>query len=311
MPLVNTDAMLKKAQKCGYAVGHFNTSNLEITQAIREAAAECNAPVIIGASKSAVEYAGFPLLVQLAKHALDRPNTKKQKDPPYALHLDHGPTSQLDKDAVKAGFTSVMIDASSMDYAHNVRETRKVVQFAKRYKVSVEAEIGVLKGIEDYVKAKEHILTDPKKAVQFVKDTKVNSLAIAIGTSHGAQKFSGKAHLDLKRLEEIRDEVSVPLVLHGASSVYQDIVKGANTFGARLKKAHGVPDSILKKCIRRGITKINTDTDLRLAFLYGTRRFLKKNPEVFDYRKIIGAGKDEVRKMVIRKIKVLGSKDMA
>ncbi len=310
MPKVNTSAMLKKAQRGGYAVGHFNTSNLEITQAIREAAQELRAPVIVGCSKSAVEYAGLPLLVDMINKCLTRPGIKVFPTP-YAIHLDHGPDVALAKRCIDAGFSSVMIDSSALPFAKNVAVTKQVVAYAHKRGVSVEAEIGILKGIEDYVKQESEFLTPPKQAMEFVRLTKVNSLAIAIGTSHGAFKFSGEAHLDLKRLQEIREQVDIPLVLHGASSVYPDLIQGIDRFGGAIKEAHGVPDSIIKKCIKRGICKVNTDTDLRLAFDLGIREFLIENPGVFDYRKILQAAKEQVKDVVKKKIYVFGSENKA
>lgn len=300
--LVPNKNMLIKARKGNYAVGHFNTSNLEITQAIIQASAELRSPVMVAASASAIKYAGIKEFAAIVKTMADSVKI------PVALHLDHGPTFELVKDCIKNGFSSVMIDGSSLDYKENIKISRKVANYAHARGVSVEAELGTLHGIEDDVVVEgESMLTDPSQAKEFVERTGIDSLAIAIGTSHGAYKFKGKSNLDLKRLQEIRKVVNIPLVLHGASSVYPELVKKANRYGAKLGNAHGVPDSELKKVIRLGISKINTDTDLRIAFDGAVREHLKKNPKDFDPRKIIGAGRDAIKQVIIRKIRVFGS----
>lgn len=307
MVLVNTKDMLAKARKHCYAVGHFNTTDIEETQAIVQAANELNAPVILGASTKAITYAGLKNLHDIIA------NIAREVKIPIALHLDHGPSSDWALRCIDNGWTSVMIDTSKLDYKNNIKETIRVVNYAHNRNVSVEAEIGVLKGIEDdlVVKDKEAVFTDPKQAKEFMKATGCDSLAIAIGTSHGAFKFHGTPKLDLARLKLIREIVNVPLVLHGASSVYQDVVKSINRLGGKVRGAQGVPDSILRSAVKLGICKINTDTDLRLAFTLGVRSHLKKDPANYDIRETLEAAKEELVKMTKRKIKVFGSEGMA
>lgn len=302
MPLLNTRRMLGLAQKHGYAIGHFNTTNLEETQAIVSAAVAMRSPIIIGTSTKALTYAGVDNLSLIVKNLAKAPV-------PIALHLDHGPDVRWALECIKHGYTSVMIDTSTLDYKSNSAATRKVVSYAHRHHVSVEAEIGVLRGIEDelVVADKDAYLTDPSAAARFVDDTHCDSLAIALGTSHGAHKFTGAARLDLGRLSEIREEVTVPLVLHGASSVYPDMVRSINRLGGKIKEAHGLPDRLIHQAIKRGICKVNTDTDLRLAFTLGVRRHVRAHPETYDIRKTLETAREELHKMVCRKIKLFGS----
>lgn len=302
MPLVNTRRMLGLAQKERYAVPHFNTTDLEVTQAIISTCVEMRSPVIIGTSTKAIDFAGLDELATLIK-------TMSKAPIPIALHLDHGPDYEWAKRCIDAGYTSVMIDTSKLDYTKNVGATKKAVSYAHKRNVSVEAEIGVLKGVEDAlsVDEKDAYLTNPNMAKRFVSDTKCDSLAIAIGTSHGAFKFKGEPKLDIKRLIEIGEEVSVPLVLHGASSVYQDVTDKINRLGGKISGAKGVPDKVLRKAIENGICKINTDTDLRMAFTLGMRRHIYENPKSYDIREAMESARAEVAKMVERKIKVFGS----
>ena len=302
--LTTTKSMLNKARKEGYAVGHFNTSNLEISKAIIEAAEELNSPVIVATSKSSIEYAGIKEISALVKIMAEK------VDIPVALHLDHSPDFNLVKQCVDNGYTSVMIDASRFDYKKNVQLTKKVVKFAHP-KVPVEAELGRLTGREGWVKSKKEYLTDPEEAKTFVKETDCDSLAISIGTSHGAFKFLGKAKLDIERLKEIKSKVNIPLVLHGASSVPKNLVVLANKYGAKIEHAQGIPDTQVKKAIKNGICKVNTDTDLRIAFDYAERKFLKENPKEFNPRKILGAATNELKKIVKQRIKLFGSSNKA
>ncbi|MEK6959880.1 MAG: class II fructose-bisphosphate aldolase [Nanoarchaeota archaeon] len=307
MPLVNTRRMLSKAQSGGYAVGHFNSSNIEFSQAIIGAAQELGAPVILGTSVSALEFAGVREIYLVVKSLAEKARV------PVALHLDHGPDVAWAKTCVQNGWTSVMIDTSKFEFAKNVALTKQVVSLAHRKKISVEAELGRLKGVEDIVRVteREALLTDPQDARKFVDLTRVDSLAVAIGESHGAFKFKGEPKLDIRRLSEIRDVVNVPLVLHGSSSVYPDWVAKADKFGAKLEGVRGVPDSIIKNCIRHGICKVNTDTDLRIAFIAGIREFLSEQPKSIDYREALAAGRESVKQVVIKKISVFGSKGKA
>jgi fructose-bisphosphate aldolase class II len=303
MVLVNTKKMLEKARKEGYAVGAFNTSNLEFTKAIIRAAEDLKAPVILQTSTSAIEYAGIKEL-----HAIVSTIAKDAKVP-VALHLDHGPDITWAKKCLQAGYTSIMIDVSGKPFRENVAITKKVVTMAKKYNASVEAEIGALAGIEDNVKvSEEHALfTDPTEAAKFAKLTGCNSLAIAIGTSHGPYKFKSGSSLDFKRLAEIREKVNVPLVLHGASSIPKSVVEKANKYGAKIGDAHGVSDEHLVLAVKSGICKVNTDSDLRLMFDASLREYLATKPEVYDPRTILSHVSEDIYLMVKEKIKLLGS----
>jgi len=293
--------ILEMAEKGGFAVSAFNTSNIELTRAIIDAAVETDTPVIIATSEKAIDYAGIDCLSKVVYSLGERAPV------PVALHLDHGKSLESVVRAIRFGWTSVMIDASDRPFEENVEITRKVVQIAHAVGVTVEAELGRLKGIEDHVSAdeREAFLTDPNEAKRFVEETGVDALAVAIGTSHGAYKFKGEPKLDLKRLEEIRNRVNVPLVLHGASGVPGELVDGINELGGDIKGARGVPDEELREAVKRGIRKVNTDTDLRLAFTFAVRKFLKENPTVFDPRKILSSAMDEIKRVAIHRIKVL------
>lgn len=305
MALVNTKEMFKKAYEGGYSIGAFNISNLEQLQAVLEACKERNSAVIIQASKSAISYAGIDTLVAMVKTASDEIGVD------CALHLDHGPDFEMAKKVIDAGFTSVMIDGSHFDYEENVAMTKKVVEYAHQHNVTVEAELGVLAGTEDDVTSDVHKFTDPDQAVDFVNRTGVDSLAIAIGTSHGAFKFKGEAKLRFDILEEIQTKLpNFPIVLHGASAVDQESVATCNQFGGDIAGAKGIPLDMLRKASSMAVCKINMDTDLRLAMTASLRKFLAENPKEFDPRKYLGAGKEAIKKTVIGKIDdVLGSKD--
>ena len=301
--LVNTKQMLKKATKEGYAVGAFNTSNLEFTKMIVKAAEDLNSPVIIQASTKAINYAGIKELSNIVKTIAK--NTKI----PVALHLDHGPDLLWAKKCLKNSFSSIMIDASSYPYKKNVSITKSVVNASKRYKASVEAEIGALQGIEDdvVVNEKDAVLTNPIEAKKFVKESGCDSLAVAIGTSHGPYKFKGSSNLDFNRLKEIKNEVNVPLVLHGASSIPEKIVNKARKYGAIIGETHGVSNAHLRKAVKMGIAKVNTDSDLRLMFDASLREFINLNPKVYDPRTILSHTNKAIYEVVKEKIKILGS----
>ncbi len=303
MPLVSSKEILVPAREHGYAVGAFNTSNLEISQAVFEAAAEMKSPVIVATSESAIEYAGFDNLLNMVRHMADYFGVKA------ALHLDHGKDLDIAVKCIRHGWTSVMIDASKLEYEENVAATSAVAQVAHMAGVPVEAELGRLAGIEDMVSVdeREAALTDPAQAAEFVERTGCDFLAIAIGTSHGAYKFKGEPKLELDRLSEIAGMVERPLVLHGASSVPQDVLETAAKYGAKLPGAKGVPEDAIKEAVKSGIAKINIDTDLRLAFTGGVRRVLTESPEVFDPRKIVGSGREAIRDVVKRKMRLFGS----
>jgi len=301
--LVTNKELQVAAKAGGYAVGAFNTSNVEITQAIIEAHEEMNAPVIVATSTSAIKYCGIEVLSSIVRQLA------WQAKIPVSLHLDHGTDFNLIVNCLRNGWTSIMIDGSHAPLEENIALTREVVKLAHAVGVSVEAELGRLGGIEDNISVDERDarLTDPDEAVRFVKETECDTLAIAIGTSHGAYKFKGEAKLAFDRLEEINNRVSVPLVLHGASSVIPEVIEKANKYGARLGAAKGVPTEDIKKAISLGITKVNIDTDLRLAFTAGVREILSEKPELFDPRKIIGAGREAIKQVVKAKIELLGS----
>ncbi len=307
MALVSSNDILIPAREKGYAVGAFNTSNMEISQAIFEAASELRSPVMVATSESAITYAGFDNLLGTVKHLSEYYGV------PAALHLDHGKDLEIAVKCLRHGWTSLMIDASKLDYEQNIAATAEVVRIAHYVGVPVEAELGKLAGVEDMVSVdeREATLTDPDQAADFIERTGCDSLAVAIGTSHGAYKFKGEPRLELDRLSEIAGKVTIPLVLHGASSVPKDVLDRAARFGANLPGAKGVPEEALKQAIERGIAKINIDTDLRLAFTGGVRQVLMESPEVFDPRKIVGEARKAIKEVVKKKIQIFGSEGKA
>ncbi|MCC0685510.1 class II fructose-1,6-bisphosphate aldolase [Clostridioides sp. ZZV15-6383] len=303
MALITTKEMFKKAYEGGFAIGAFNISDLEQLQGVLKAAKAKNSYVMIQASMSAVKYAGPHTLVEMVKAASDEIGVD------VALHLDHGPNMDAIKTCIDAGFSSVMIDGSHFDFEENVRITKEAVEYAHSKGVVVEAELGVLAGTEDDVTSDVHKYTQPTEAVEFVERTGVDSLAIAIGTSHGAFKFKGEAKLRFDILEEIQSKLpGFPIVLHGASAVDQSAVATCNEFGGNIAGAKGVPVDMLRKASSMAVCKINMDTDLRLAMTAAIRKFLAENPKEFDPRKYIGAGRDAIQAVVESKIDdVLGS----
>ncbi|MDI6734704.1 MAG: class II fructose-bisphosphate aldolase family protein [bacterium] len=296
------DAYLKK-----YAVGAFNTNNMEITQAIFNAAKEEKSPLIIMCSDTAIKYMGMDYLIAMIKAGA------KESGIPAALHLDHGKSIDIALQCIKSGFTSVMIDGSHLDFKGNVEITKEVIKAARPARVTVEAELGKLGGIEDnvIVLGKDACLTDPQEAVKFVTDTDVDALAVAVGTSHGAYKFEGDAILDIERILTIRHAVNIPLVLHGASGVSEEVINKATMYGAHLPGAKGVPEESIKKAIENGITKINIDTDIRLFFTTAIREILFTKPDIFDPRKICGPAREAVKETVRVKMKLFGSSGKA
>jgi fructose-bisphosphate aldolase class II len=305
--LVNLNEILPRARRKKYAVGAFNTSNLEITQAILQAAENLKSPVIIATSEKAIGYTGIENISQIIINMAKKPKI------PVVLHLDHGKSFDIVKECIKYKYTSVMIDASHLPFTENLKLTRKVVKYAHNRNVTVEAEIGRLAGIEDDIKVKNGaaIYTDPDDAERFAEESECDALAIAIGTSHGAYKFKGKPKLRIDILKEIAKQVNIPLVLHGASGVKIKWINRVNKFGGKLAHTRGVPDNLIKQAVKTGISKINTDTDLRIAFTAGVREYLSKNPEVFDPRKIIGLARDIMQQVVEDRIKIFGSKNKA
>lgn len=307
MPLSTNLEIQIKAKEKDYAVGAFNTSNMEITQAIIEAAEEMRSPVIIATTEKALKYAGPDVLGTIVQLLAEKASV------PVSLHLDHGRDIDTIKGCIKLGWTSVMIDASDRALEENIEITKKVVAEAHAAGISVEAELGKLKGIEDDISVaeKDAIFTDPEEAELFVNQTKCDTLAIAIGTSHGAYKFKGEPKLDFQRLEQIARRTKALLVLHGASSVISYSLEKALHYGAKIEGAKGIPPQDIQKAISLGITKVNIDTDLRLAFTAGIRALFKEEPEVFDPRRILSFAKAEIKKVVSDKIKLLGSGGMA
>jgi fructose-bisphosphate aldolase class II len=275
---------------------------MEIMQGIVKAAEKLRSPVILATSEGAIKYAGMRYLFELARIA------SEESKVPIALHLDHGKNWHVIREAIMMGYSSVMIDASHEKFEKNIRLTRKVVELAHRKGVSVEAELGTIGGVEDSVKAKKIIYTDANFAYEFVQRTGCDFLAVAIGTSHGAYKFKGKAELKIDLLKDIKKKTKIPLVLHGASGVPKNLVRQAERYGAKLKDVKGVPDLQVKLAIKNGINKINTDTDLRLAFDAAVRKIIKKEPHEFDPREILAPARDKIQEIVEQRIKLFGSK---
>ena len=301
MPLVTTKEMFKKAYEGGYAIGAFNVNNMEIIQGITEAAKEENAPLILQVSSGARKYANHTYLVKLVEAAIEETGL------PICLHLDHGDTFELCKSCIDGGFTSVMIDGSHYDFEHNVNLTKQVVEYAHDHGVVVEGELGRLAGIDDAVNvnAKDASYTDPDQVQEFVERTGVDSLAIAIGTSHGAYKFKPgqKPQLRFDILEEVEKRLpGFPIVLHGASSVIPEFVNTINEYGGRMPDAIGIPEDMLRKAASMAVCKINIDSDLRLAMTAAIREHFAKYPEHFDPRQYLKPGRENIKRLVKHKI---------
>jgi len=309
MPLVTTKEMFEKSMREGFAIGAFNVNNMEIIQAIVDAAAKENSPVILQASSSAIKYARPNYLKKMVEAAVEETNI------PIAIHLDHGADFESCKACIDAGFTSVMIDGSKYDFEENIAVTKKVVEYAHERGVVVEAELGKLAGIEDEVNvdASDAMYTDPMQAKEFVERTGCDSLAIAIGTSHGAYKFKGEAKLRFDILAKIKELIpNTPIVLHGASTVILELVEMCNQYGADIPGAKGVPDEMLREASKSGVSKINVDTDLRLAMTGAIRKAFAENPSAFDPRKYLSPARDLISQTVEYKIKnVFGSSNKA
>ena len=308
MPLKGPKEMFAAAYEGRYAVGAFNVNNMEIIQGIMQAASEEKSPVILQVSAGARKYAGQVYIMKLVEAAL-------QEDPnvPVCVHLDHGPSFEMCRDCIDGGFTSVMIDGSHLPYEENVALTRQVVEYAHPRGVWVEAELGKLAGVEEHVSSATSVYTDPDQAVDFVERTGCDSLAIAIGTSHGAYKFKGEAKLDFERLETISRKLpKYPRVLHGASSVPQEFVELCNKYGGQVGGAKGVPEDMLRKAAGMGVCKINVDTDIRLALTASIRKFFAEEPSAFDPRSYLKPAREAVKNMVAHKIReVMGSSGKA
>jgi fructose-bisphosphate aldolase class II len=305
MPLVTTKKMFEMAYKHGYAVGAFNVNNMEITQGIIQAIAEEKAPLILQVSKGAREYASNSYLTAIMNVAV-----KENPDIPIATHLDHGDTFECCKQFVDDGFTSVMIDASKMPFEENVKVTQEVVKYAHSHGVVVEAELGQLGGIEEYVVGVDDVekhLTDPKQAIEFIEKTGVDSLAVAVGTSHGAYKFKTEPKLALDRIQQIQEMMpGFPLVMHGSSSVLKEFIDLINKYGGKMPNAMGVPESAIAKAVKLAVCKVNIDTDLRMALTAKIRQVFAEKPGEFDPRKYLGPGRDAIKAMVKHKLHVLG-----
>lgn len=301
--LVTSKELLQKANRGHYAIPAFNVDNLEMLQAVVSSAEEARSPIIIATSESSLEYAGFRNLRALVYLASEGKAT-------LALHLDHGKNLELIKRCIDGGWTSVMFDGSSLLYEENVKKTRTVVAWARKRGVSVEAELGALGVDEDLTKAGATHFTDPKQAVDFVKRTGIDCLAISIGTAHGPFKFKGRTRLDFKRLEEIKKLTRMPLVLHGASGIPQKLLRIAHNQCdiindcVRTEGARGVSDAAVRKTIRLGINKVNIGTDLRLAFIAGMRRALLEHSRYIDERKILAEAHGLVKEIALQKIRL-------
>ncbi len=300
--LVTAKKILVPARAKHYAVPAFNVNDLEFLKAVISAAVKMKSPVIVQTTEGAVEYAGMDYLLAMVRVAAKAPV-------PVVMHLDHGKDLKVIRQAIQSGYTSVMYDGSALPFAKNVKNTKQVVAWARRKGVSVEAEIGALAGIEDLVSVEEKDakLTNPEEAARFAKETRCNSLAVAIGTSHGAFKFKGKTHLDIARLKKISGLVRLPIVLHGASGVLEDVKELAEKYGAKLGQARGVLDADIKQAVKNGVAKINIDTDLRLAFTAGIREAVHDLPKVIDPRKLLEPANLLMREVAMRKMKLFGS----
>ena len=300
MPLVSSTEMFKKAYEGHYAVGAFNVNNMEIIQGIVAAAQQEKSPLILQVSAGARKYANLIFLMMLVEAAIEDTGL------PICLHLDHGEDFDICKACIDGGFTSVMIDGSKHPFEENIEMTRRVVEYAHERGVVVEAELGRLAGVEDAVKVntKDVTYTDPDQAVEFVERTGCDSLAIAIGTSHGAYKFKGKPELDFARLEKITNMLpGFPLVLHGASTVIPQFVEECNKYGGKLDGAQGVPEDMLLKAGKFGVCKINIDTDLRLAMTASIRKYMHEHPADFDPRQYLKPAREAIKQMVVHKMR--------
>ncbi len=296
--------ILQRAHKEGYGVGAFNFVNFEMLSAIFEAAHEASSPIIVQASEGAIKYMGMEVTVGLVRLLSSRyPHI------PVALHLDHGTTYESCVKAIRAGFTSVMIDASHHKFEENLHETQRVVEMAHACGVSVEAELGRLMGIEDNISVdeKDAVLVNPEEAELFVKESGVDFLAPAIGTSHGAFKFKGEPKLDFERLQEVKRRTNIPLVLHGASAIPDYVKEAFLSTGGDLKGSKGVPFAFLQEAVKGGINKVNTDTDLRIAFMAEVRRVANEDNTQFDLRKFFAPGMKAMKKVMVERMQILGS----
>lgn len=296
--LVNSKKLLIKAKKNKKAVGAFNFSTLEQLKAIVNACKKCNTGCILSTSEGAINFMGIKNIVSLVKNEVENLELE------FSLHLDHGKSFEICKKAIDSGYTSVMIDASHLQFEENVLVTKQVVDYAKKFNVSVESELGKIQGVEDNVSSLESVLTSSNEAKEFIEKTDIDSLAISIGTSHGAYKFKGESKLHIDRLKEINKTTNnFPLVLHGASSVNENLVANFNKSGGKMENAKGVDNNSIINAIENGICKINVDTDLRIAFTTGVRENLK-NAQIFDLRTYLKEGIKTMEEEVINRIQL-------
>lgn len=304
--LVSGNGILLKAHKENYGVGAFNFVNFEMLNAIFSAANEANAPIIVQTSEGAIKYLGIDMIKAMVDVMV-----KKYPHIPVALHLDHGTSFESCKIAVDSGYTSVMIDASHHPFDENLEITSEVVAYAHSKGVSVEAELGRLMGIEDNISVdeKDAVLVNPQEAEQFVKISKVDYLAPAIGTSHGAFKFKGEPKLDFERLQEVKRLTNIPLVLHGASAIPDYVRESFLSTGGDLKGSKGVPFEFLQEAVKGGINKVNTDTDLRIAFMAQVRKVANDDPTQFDLRKFFTPAMEAMKNVMVERMRILGSAD--
>jgi len=305
MPLVSGKILFSTAHEYGFCIGAFNFSNLEFLKVILETAEELEAPVFVQTTESAIKYAGIEFLSGMIKEVSDRFKI------PFALHLDHGRKVETVLKAIRHGYTSVMIDCSDKPLEENIDITKYVVSLCAPLGISVEGEVGVLGGVEDGVGGSVGKLTDPEEALKYAELTGIDALAPAVGTAHGPFKYREEPFIDINLIEEIKSKLNMPLVLHGASSVYKEYVEEINKYGGEIKDARGVSEELIKKSIEAGINKINTDTDLRLAFLGELRRIMAEEKNVTDPRKLIGPAMEGVREVIKRRILLYGSEGKA
>lgn len=305
MGLVSMKEILDRANSERYAVGAFNTNNLEFSKAILRTAAQEKSPVIIQASEGAVAYAGAREIVAMVSALADRYGV------PVALHLDHGRKIEVILECLRAGFTSVMIDGSHLPLEENIALVKKVVDICHPVGVSVEAELGKIAGVEDNVASLESILTDPDEAERFVAETGVDALAVAIGTAHGPRKFKGEPKLAIDLVAKIKERVKIPLVMHGASGVPESIVQRAQAVGAKWAGARGIPDESVAAAVANGINKVNIDTDMRLAFICRVREVLAEKPDLTDPRDLLKPAMELIGEVVAHKMRLLGSSGKA
>jgi fructose-bisphosphate aldolase class II len=301
MPLCTLKQMLWHAKEHHYGVGAYNVNNLEQIQGIMAAASKTRSPVIIQASRGALKYTNLNYLRHMMLAAMEL-----NPDIPIALHLDHGDKIETVKQAISIGFSSVMIDASHMPFEENIRISREVVEYAHKYGVSVEAELGTLGGIEEDISG-HVLLTDPVQAGEFVKRTGIDALAVAIGTSHGAYKFKAEAVLAIDLVKQIADVVNIPLVMHGSSSVPAELIAEVNKYGGKMPNAQGVPVSSIQAAISQGICKINVDTDSRLAMTAAVRKVFTEEPDKFDPRDYLGPARDAIARLIESKMIAFGT----